>query len=119
MNVNVILLRIEAVRRLAERRRNELRLEHQAAFRYHPPTHNESVSPKTKMSNVEAWRKHSALQYGSPSTPNPPSSQNSHHRSSETVGLYRQNHLQHVHKHFTSTKRGFEQPSITQPAKRP
>jgi len=110
---------LETLRRLYNKQSSEHHPELKTTSRHHPTTREERLSPKTKMSNVEAWRKHSALHYASPSTPNPPSSQISHYRSSQTVGLYRQNHLQHVHKHSTSTKRGLEQPSATQPAKRP
>lgn len=111
---------IEALRKLENKQSYEHHPGRKTTSRHRPSARGEILSPETKMSNVEAWRRSSALHYGFPSkTGSSSSSRDSHPRSPEIVDLYPCSHPQHGHDYSTSTKRGLEQPSNAQLTKRP
>ena len=110
---------IETLRRLQNKHSYEHHPERKTTPRHHPSARGERLSPKTKMSNVEAWRRSSALHYNPPSMATSSSSRDSYPRLSEAVGSYAHGQLQHAQSYSTSTRRGLEQPPTTQLTKRP
>lgn len=110
---------IETLRRLQNKHSYEHHPERKTTPRHHPSARGERLSPKTKMSNVEAWRRSSALHCDPPSEANTSSSRSFRSQTSNGIGSYAHSQLQHAQGYSTSTERGLEQPSTTQLTKRP